>query len=154
MEQTSTAGREPVVAHGRAFRRILVGFDGSNGAQEALRAALALGEEVEGEVRALVVVRPPAHVETAEELANAAAAERDNLSQGLSNVVQPGWQGWLDVEVVFAEEPARALAEHAEDHGFDIVVVGMHGREHTMHRGIGRSLEALLQHHPCPVLVV
>ena len=154
MEQTRRASEKPAVAHGRAYRRILVGFDGSKEAQEALRAALALGEEVEGEVRALVVVRPPAHVETPEELASAASAERDNLSQGLSNVLQPEQQSQLDIKVEFADEPARALAEHAENHGFDIVVVGMHGRERTMHRGIGRSLEALLQHHPCPVLVV
>ncbi len=141
--------------HGRAFRRILVGFDGSKEAQEALRTAIALGEEIDGEVRTLLVVRPPAHVETPEELASAAAAERDNLSRGLTDVVPPGrWSAALDTRVVFADEPARALAEHAEQHGFDIVVVGMHGREHTTRRGIGHSVEGLLRSHPCPVLVV
>ncbi len=154
MGRTSTVTTGRPAGHGRAYRRILVGFDGSREAQQALRAALALAEEVEGEVRALLVVRPPAHVETPEELAGAASAERDNLSQGLSDVLEPGQQDKLDVRVVFADDPARALAEHAERRGFDIVVVGMHGREHTTHGGIGRSLEALLQYHPCPVLVV
>ncbi|HTX62883.1 MAG TPA: universal stress protein [Acidimicrobiales bacterium] len=154
MVETSTGKDSPAAARGRAYRRILVGFDGSKEAQEALRAALALGEEVEGNVRALLVVRPPAHVETPEELATAAAAERDNLSQGLSQALQPGQEDKLDIRVVFADDPAEALAGHAERHGFDLVVVGMHGREHTVHRGIGHSLEALLQRHPCPVLVV
>jgi nucleotide-binding universal stress UspA family protein len=139
---------------GRAFRRILVGFDGSPEAQEALRAALALSDEVDGDVCALLVVRPPVHVETPEERAAAAAAERDNLSQGLSSILGPGELGNLHTRVVFADDPARALAAHAEEHGFDMVVVGIHGREHTTHRGIGHSLGVLLERHPCPVLVV
>ena len=141
-------------ARARAFRRILVGYDGSREAQEALRTAVALGEEVDGDVRVLLVVRPPAHVETPEELARAEAAERDNLSDGLSELLAPGQRRLPDTRVVFADEPAKAIAAHAEDHGFDLVVVGCHGREHATHRGIGQSVEALLRHHPCPILVV
>lgn len=154
MGQTSKATTGTAGAKGRAFRRILVGFDGSTEAQEALRTAIALGDEVDGDVRTLLVVRPPAHVETPEELASAAAAERDNLSQGLSALLEPGRRHRLDTRVVFADDPARALAEHAEQHGFDMVVVGVRGREHTTHRGIGHSVEGLLRSHPCPVLVV
>jgi nucleotide-binding universal stress UspA family protein len=139
--------------HGGAFRRILVGFDGSREAQEALRAAVALGDELRGEVRVLLVVRPPAHVETPEELASAAAAERDNLSRGLAPYRRATGRD-VDRRVVFADDPARALSDHAEEHGFDIVVVGCHGRDHATHRGIGASVEALLRRHPCPVLVV
>ncbi len=140
--------------HGRAFRRILVGYDGSKEAQDALRAAIALGEEVDGDVRVLLVIRPPAHVETPEELASAAAAERDNVSQGLRGVLESAHARTPHTHVVFADDPAKAIAEHAAEHGFDIVVVGMHGRDHTTHRGVGHSLEALLRSHPCPVLVV
>ena len=96
--------REP--GPGGMFRRVLVGFDGSAEAQRALRVALALATDLQGEAHVLLVVRPPAHAETPEE------------------------------------------------HGFDLVVVGDHGREQTTHRGIGQSVQALLRNHPCPVLVV
>lgn len=139
--------------HGGAFRRILVGFDGSREAQEALRAAVALADELRGEVRVLLVVRPPSHVETPGELAAAAAAERDSLSRGLSELRHATGRG-VDRRVVHADDPARALADHAEEHGFDLLVVGCHGRDHATHRGIGGSVEALLRRHPCPVLVV
>ena len=152
--ESSAVTREPGPARGRAYRRILVGFDGSREAQDALRTALALGEEVEADVRVLLVVRPPAHVETPEELASAVAAERENLSRGLSRVLPSGARPPVDTRVVIAEDPAQAIAEHAEQHGFDIVVVGSHGREHAMHRGTGRCLTALVRSHPCPVLVV
>lgn len=138
-------------AQGRAFRRILVGYDGSREAQAALRTALALGAELDGDVRVLIVVRPPANAETHEELERAAAAERENLSEGLGALVEGRA---LETRVVVADDAARALADHARDHGFDLVVVGSHGREHATHRGIGQAVGALLQHHPCPVLVV
>ncbi|MDA8399239.1 MAG: universal stress protein [Actinomycetota bacterium] len=137
------------------FRRVLVGFDGSTDAQRALRAALALAADLEGEAHVLLVVRPPAHAETPEERDRAAEAEKENLSRGLAGIqTQTQHRSAVSAEVVYADEPARALATYAEEHGFDLVVVGGHGREQMTHRGIGQSVEALLRHHPCPVLVV
>jgi nucleotide-binding universal stress UspA family protein len=143
----------PRSLHGGAFRRILVGFDASPEAQRALRAAVALAEEVRGDVCVLVVVRPPAHVETPSEAARSTAAQEEQLSRGLATVRRPTGRV-ISKRVVYADDPAAALAEHAEAHGFDIVVVGSHGQDYATHRGIGHSLEALLRRHPCPVLVV
>ncbi len=139
--------------HGGMFRRVLVGFDGSTEAKHALRVALALAADVHGEARVLLVVRTPAHSETPEEQARAAEAERENLSRGLSEFHLPEHPD-VSMEVAYADDPGRAIAAYAAEHGFDIVVVGGHGREHTMHRGLGQSVEALLRDHPCPVLVV
>jgi nucleotide-binding universal stress UspA family protein len=140
---------------GGVFRRLLVGFDGSAEARHALRIAITLAADLRGDVHALMVVRPPAHAETPEERTRAIEAERENLSQGLSVVTnQTQHRLAVSTDVVFADDPAKAIAEHADVHGFDLVVVGVHGREQMTHRGIGRSLEVLLRHHPCPVLVV
>jgi nucleotide-binding universal stress UspA family protein len=140
---------------GGVFRRVLVGFDGSAEARHALRIAIALAADLHGDVHALMVVRPPVHAETPEERTRATEAERENLSRGLSAVTNQTQHRWeVSTDVVFADDPAKAIAEHADVHGFDLVVVGVHGREQMTHRGIGRSLEALLRHHPCPVLVV
>lgn len=140
---------------GGVFRRVLVGFDGSTGAQEALRVAIALAADLRGEAHVLLVVRPPAHAETADELERAADAERANLSQGLSEVRNQTQDRWeITTEVTYADDPAQAIADYAHEHGFDLIVVGGHGREQITHRGMGQSMEALLRHHPCPVLVV
>lgn len=137
------------------FRRILVGFDGSHEAQRALQVAIALASELDGQVHVLLVVRPPAHAETTDERQRATAAERDNLSRGMSEVEgRSPHRARTSTEVVLSDDPAPAIAAFAEEHGFDLLVVGSHGRERPTHRGIGRSLEALLRHHPCPVLVV
>lgn len=140
---------------GGVFRRVLVGYDGSTDARRALRVGVALAADLGGSVRVLIAIRPPAHVETPEERDRAAEAERTNLVHGLE---QAGHQAQgadeISSEVVFADDPALAMAAYAAEHGFDVIVVGGHGREHATHRGMGRSVETLLRHHPCPVLVV
>jgi len=140
---------------GGVFRRILVGYDGSDEARKALQIATALAADLHGDVIVLSVVRPPAHAETPEERERAMEAERENLSQGMNDVSNQTRHRWnVTTAVVFADDPARAIGLYAEEHGFDLVVVGVHGREQMTHRGIGRSLEALLRNLPCPVLVV
>jgi len=142
-------------AHGGVFRHILVGFDGSSEAQRALHVATALAADLGGEAHVLLVVRPGAHAETQEERDRAIAAERENLSRGLRGI-ENQTQGRFEIsaEVIYSDDPAVALGHYAEEHGFDIMVVGGHGREQATHRGIGKSLEVLLRHHSCPVLVV
>lgn len=147
-------GGEPDAVQSHTFRRLLVGYDGSDGAQSALRAAVALAADLGAELRVLVVVRPPAHAETPDELREAEAAERESLSLGLVALGHARWSATdFDVRVVLADDPASALVEHAEEHGFDLVVVGRHGRERGTHRGIGRSLDELLKRAGIPVLV-
>ncbi|MHB8593495.1 MAG: universal stress protein [Acidimicrobiales bacterium] len=131
------------------FRRIVVGFDGSKQAERALRVAVDLAAGLQGEVQVLLVVRPSAHAETPEEREKAAEAEQNNLSLGLADIVRE-----VTTHVVFADNPAKAIAEHVALHGFDLVVVGGHGRERVTHGGIGHSVEELLRLHPCPVLVI
>ncbi|HTU36613.1 MAG TPA: universal stress protein [Acidimicrobiales bacterium] len=140
---------------GGVFRRILVGYDGSAEAQHALRVGTALAADLGGETHVLLVIRPGAHAETDDEREQALFAERANLSKGLGALASESHHGWdVTTEAVYADDPAQAIAAYAEEHGFDLVVVGGHGREQSTHRGLGRSLEALLRHHPCPVLVV
>jgi nucleotide-binding universal stress UspA family protein len=140
---------------GGVFRRILVGYDGSNEAQHALGVATALAGDLRGETHVLLVVRPGAHAETDEERDRALEAERTNLAKGLGSLEAHSPHSWgLTTEALYADDPAQAIAAYAREHGFDLVVVGGHGREQSLHRGIGRSLEALLRLNPCPVLVV
>lgn len=143
------------IARGAVFRRVLVGYDGSGDAQRALQVAISLAGDLGCDPLVLLVVRPPAHAETAEEQARAAQAEQENLSRGLEGIQDQTLRHVeISTVVLHAENPAAAIAGYAEEHGFDLIVVGGHGREHMTHRGIGHSLESLLRHHPCPLVVV
>lgn len=129
---------------GGSFRRLLVGYDGSQDAQRALRAATALARDLNGEVHVLGAVRPPAHTEAPSEVAHVIDVERDRLTRALAEA----GSGGLPLHLVEGDDLAAALAEHAERHGFDLVVVGAYGS----HRGVAHEL--VLRHHPCPVVVV
>ncbi len=137
------------------FRRLLVGFDGSSEARYALRIARSLASDLGGEVHVLTVVTPRAHTETDEERLAMLEEERARLTETLSSVqLINGGDDPPISHVIYHDNPADALATFALEHGFDLVVVGTHGRDQIMHRGVGRSLEALIRSHPCPVLVI
>lgn len=131
-----------------------MGFDGSDEAKRALRVSKSLAADLGGEVHVLLVIAPRSHAETPEESAVALAAELATLSAkfALEGVDQ---RAETPVShVVVDDNPANAIAAFVREHGFDLVVLGRRGSDQMMHRGVGRSLEALLRSHPCPILVV
>jgi nucleotide-binding universal stress UspA family protein len=147
--------QNPGAGIGGMIRRIVVGFDGSKQAQRALLVAVNLAADLQAEIQVLLVVQPPAHSETAEQMAAAAEAERENLSTGLADIRRQAEGLWeITTHVLVDDNPATAMAEHVRLHAFDLIVVGSHGRERVTHGGIGHSVEELLNLQTCPVLVV
>ena len=137
------------------FRRLLVGFDGSNEARYALRIARSLAADVGGDVHVLTVVTPRAHAETSEERVAAMEEERARLREAIDAEQAVDERDRTPTpHVIYHDNPAEAIAAYAVEHGIDLVVVGTHGSDQVMHRGVGRSLEVLIRSHPCPVLVV
>lgn len=55
---------------------------------------------------------------------------------------------------VIAGTPGPALAELAKDGGFDLIVVGSHGSGVLKRMLLGSTSHFLVQHAPCPVLVI
>lgn len=137
------------------FRLILAAFDGSPASHRAVLAACALGSDVRGDVHVIIIVVPSRHAETPDERAEQVARESDQL---VADVVDLGTKHHFDlsktVHVIYDDDPSSAISQFASEHAFDLIVVGAHGRDHVTHRGIGRSLEHLLNHLTCPILVV
>ncbi len=137
------------------FRRLLVGFDGSSESRRALRIARSLAADVGGEVHVLSVVSSRPHAGTSQARLAALDEERMRLFDALSSE-QPldGRDGAPFSHVVYFNNAAEGISAFATEHGFDLVVVGTHGSDQVMHRGVGKTVEMLLRSHPCPVLVV
>jgi nucleotide-binding universal stress UspA family protein len=134
---------------------VLVGFDGSDEAKRALRVSRSLAADLGGEVHVLLVIAPRSHAETPEESAAALASELAMLSAKFALEQDVDQRDRTPVShVVVHDDPASAIAAFVKEHGFDLVVLGCHGSDQIMHRGVGRSLEALLRSNPCPILVV
>jgi nucleotide-binding universal stress UspA family protein len=137
------------------FRRILVGFDGSDEASHALRTALELAACVHGEVITMSVLRSHPQVESDDDRVRESSAERMNMTRGLEHYKKQSEERGITLGSVVevSAEPARALVAYAQEHGFDLLVVGRHGREHAWHFGKGHALDRLLSAE-CPLLVV
>jgi nucleotide-binding universal stress UspA family protein len=50
--------------------------------------------------------------------------------------------------------PAPAIVDHARAGGFDLLVMGTHGRTGLSHLVVGSVAERVLRSAPCPVLTV
>jgi nucleotide-binding universal stress UspA family protein len=137
------------------FRRILVGFDGSRGAREALRTGIAMASAAQGEVATLIVVSAT-HGETEDDRHAAFLAEaaplRAAAEHELRGLVRKG--AGDGIEVVPGDRPAVALSSYAEERGFDLIVVGRHGRQRATHGGLGRVATELAEKARCPLLLV
>jgi nucleotide-binding universal stress UspA family protein len=55
---------------------------------------------------------------------------------------------------VITGRPAHAIVEHANEGGFDLIVMGTHGRSGLSHAVMGSVAERVVRKAPCPVLTV
>lgn len=139
-----------------AFTRILVGWDGSPGAADSLAAACRLAGST-GEVRALAVVPSYAHVEVAEEREAAVAESRAPLAQRYEHIVAtmpPAQDRRVCLEFLEGEQVANVLMTYSLQHGYDLVVLGLHGNEGEIHHNIGHVAKHVVKAGCCPVLLM
>jgi len=143
------------MAPGSQLRRFLVGFDGSAEAIEAIELAIHLGQFLEAEITLLSILPDTSHLETEDARERAERATRAQLDAHLvgprSHAAEIGID-FLEL-VVVGGDPADTIARYAAEHGFDLVVVGSHGRDRATHGGLGRVVERLLREPRAPVLV-
>ena len=138
------------MSNGARLRRFLVGFDGSREAVVAIDLAAAL----HAELTVLSVLPDLSHLETLDARAAAERSARAQLEAQLTAGRLHAASASVPLaDVVVGGDPAGTIARHADEHGFDLVVVGCHGRERTTHGGMGRVVERLLRDPRWPVLV-
>ncbi|MHB1553318.1 MAG: universal stress protein [Acidimicrobiales bacterium] len=131
------------------FRRILVGWDGSDSAEAALRMATSYADAIGSEIAALAVF----------DGRNGATSESDTVEAGPEyvRVTSRFHARFGDGRVAFRAiasraNPGRVLAEYADDHGFDLIAVGR-----PVTDGSGdhdHAVQALQRHATATVLAV
>jgi nucleotide-binding universal stress UspA family protein len=142
-----------VTAHGGV---VVVGVDGSTGADAALRYAMEEGRRRGAAVRAVTAVRPPAMFEyEAYVLPDPAAARTAAARHVQSRIEELREQFALDVEaeaVAIPGSPATVLVEAARD--AELLVVGHRGRGPWRSALLGSVALGAVLHAACPVTVV
>jgi nucleotide-binding universal stress UspA family protein len=141
------------------MRKILVPTDFSTGAKAAIKAALALARSMSAEITLLNVfplpnyILPDGTVFLAEAPTFAQIATR--AGEALAEIKKSLSAEGLTVHVeAVAGAPAEEIVRVARDGGFDMIVMGTHGRTGWAHLLIGSVAERVVRLSPCPVLTV
>ena len=134
------------------FRHIVVAFDGSDRAQDALALALRLRDPDDGHITLACALTGRAwqphrvhhvHDDVPEEVGIMLAAARAKIPAGIH----------VALRAPVASSPARALTELAEDEHADLVVVASSRRTSDGRIHLERTAGRLLQGAPCAVAV-
>jgi len=144
------------------IRQILVPSDFSEPSRAALDYAAALARPLAASVDVLHVwevpafVPPTAFFELSGGDASLVEIMRRNAESQLADFVADATKRGVQVRAAFAElgPPSPTIAEFARHRGYDLIVIGTHGRTGLAHALIGSVAERVVRHAPCPVLAV
>lgn len=138
------------------LHRVLVAYDASSHADLALNYALSLAQEHQAEIHLLHVI---SEVEKAEdtELASPDSDQEtpseiaaDRLQQALPKELAL----WCKiVTAVRCGQPASEILAYAKANEIDLICLGASGAGFSLDKLFGSTVDRVLRHAPCPVLV-
>ncbi len=136
------------------FRRVLVGWDASADATEALSAAAAIVRGGAGHVVALTVVPDARGSEAAGQRASEFAIRRraEDRFERMRESAADGVR--MSLHIVEDRQVGRAVCTYAAEHGFDLLVLGRHGDGAARRTRLGRVAEAAAKDSAVPVLLL
>jgi nucleotide-binding universal stress UspA family protein len=142
------------------FQRILLTTDLSDDARRAFDQVAALARDEEAQVTLFhvvhdVIIPPPAGVPVATPLhAPEVDRKRAEAQERLQELAAAHFTGLAtDAVAIVATSAAEAIADHAHQHGFDLIAMSTHGRSGFRRLVLGSVAEAVLRHAEVPVLL-
>jgi nucleotide-binding universal stress UspA family protein len=138
------------------YRKILVGFDNSEGSRAALEQAIHLAKSLGSEVHALWVKGSlPHYPETISELKEEGEAANLFQQQVDSYVEQLSKESGLAIQnEARVGNPAKIILAVAEEGQFDLIVVGESGHSRLWGGTLGHVADKISEHAKCSVLIV
>ncbi|MFL5895449.1 MAG: universal stress protein [Thermoleophilaceae bacterium] len=138
-------------------RTIVVGTDGSEPAERALREAVAIAAREGGRLHLVTAYPDPAMIK--ERITSGATTASMNLSEVADTVLargarQAAEQG-VEVETHAAEgDPAAVIIDTAKEQGADLIVVGNRGLTGIRRFLLGSVSSKVSEHAGCSVMIV
>jgi nucleotide-binding universal stress UspA family protein len=138
------------------FRRLLVAYDGSEGANRALRAGIDLAKALGVDLHAVTVEEElPRYAATLDEI-DAVKEQKDAYFGQLNReaAALASAEGVTLHTAIVAGHEVDALVRYILEHGFDLLLIGFHGHSAISERLRGSTSGSLVLHAPCSVLVI
>ena len=138
------------------LQRLLVAYDGSSDADLALNYGVSLAQEYQAELHLLHVI---SDVETTEdpEVAWSSAEQESSYeiaARRLQRAIPKEVFLWCNmVTAVRCGEPANEILAYGKEHEIDLICVGASAKGFSLDKLFGSTVDRVLRHAPCPVLV-
>jgi len=137
------------------YRRIVVGLDGSDGARQALAAAIELAVLTQAELFLISVEELPRYADSIDEINGEQRAAqrffRTIHKDAMERAVRAGAIAHVEMR---AGHPGQVLPQYAQDVGADLLVIGHSGHSAIWGKLLGTTADKITDHAPCSVLVV
>ena len=140
----------------KMFKKILVGYDGSDGAKKALRAAVDLAKHYRSELYSISVEEDlPHYAATVGEVLEAKAEKNGYFARLIEEAKELAAKEGviLHAEVVAGHE-VRTIVDYAKEKHFDLMVIGFMGHSRIYDRVWGSTSQNITRLVPCTVMAV
>jgi nucleotide-binding universal stress UspA family protein len=137
------------------FRSVLLAFDGSAGSRHALDVAADIARSTQGELHVLAVGRVPEYAQTVSEIDDA----REQAGRFYQPILDQA-VAWLQARGVSARprldfgKPGDVILRLAEELSVDLIVLGTNPHSALRRRVLGATVDKVVDHAHCSVLVV
>ncbi len=138
------------------YKKFLLAYDGSPGAEQALAAGIELAKLHGAELTALAVEeRLPRFSGTIDEVQEEKEFANDHYGRLLAAARERAQGGGLELKTLMRPgHPAQTIVEVAREGNFDLVLVGHSGLSGVWAAFLGTTAEKVSRHAPCSVLIV
>lgn len=137
------------------FTKILVAYDGSDGARQALEKAVEIAHAGGAELHLLAVGRIPEYAQTVSEVEEAREQAQRHyagiLEQARAELGRRG--GSAQTHIDFGK-PGDTIVRFAEEIGADLIILGVHPHSPLRRRVLGATADKVVDRAHCSVLVV
>lgn len=131
------------------LKQILVPVDFSEACWVALEWASSLGRAFDASIDLLHIWEPPALASSLEDVMS------EQADSALKQLVKEARARGISVRAARAVpgSPRETIVAHAAQQGYDLIVIGRHGRSRLARALLGSVAERVVRLAPCPVLV-
>ena len=137
------------------FRKILLAYDGSEGAKLALKKALYLASYCEAELFILSVGRIPEYAETVSETEEAKEQASRYYAKILQSALEMAQEEGVQARtLVRYGKPGDVIVDVANEIGADLIVLGTRKHSPLVRRLLGATADKVVDNANCSVLVV
>lgn len=138
------------------YKKILVGYDGSDGAKLALEHALQLSVALHAQLCTLWVRGSlPHYPETVDEVEEEREAANSYLEKITKEVLAYSKKFAVEIQAdSLSGHPAKAIMAYAEMNNFDLIVLGNRGHSELWGRFLGHTADKISENAHCSVLIV